>query len=293
VGALLSTTLSATVGVTTLCVAGEQPWNRFGLLWREWWFGDATGALLVGPLILTFADQRAWSRQQLVEASLLVGGATITTEIVFGESLGLVPHPLEYLIFPFVIAAAMRGGQPIAALVVFAASAVSIWHTVRGVGPFAGASVHESLILVQAFLGVLAGTGLALAAATSERNTGERRRAAAHAVSEILAGAPTLSTAAPAILRALCRNLEWQMGVLWLVNDGRRRLQCLAAVSTTETTPVRQFVALTRSVEFPAGVGLPGRVWSTGTTGCVTHHHRRRAPEHPSGRPGNRCSIRR
>ena len=262
IGAGLCTMLSASIGVITLSLAAVQPWSRFGILWREWWFGDAVGALVVGPMILTLSGQRAWSRQRWTEAVLLVGGAALTTHVVFGESLGLATHPLEYVIFPFVIAAAMRSGQPMTALVVFGASAVSIWHTVHGVGPFASQDVHESLILVQAFMGVLGGTGLVLAAATAERDTGERRRAAAHSVSEILAGTPNLTVAGPAIVRALCVNLEWQMGALWLVDDERRRLRCLA-VWTEERTPAPAFVALTQSTEFSPGVGLPGRVWAS------------------------------
>ena len=76
----------------------------------------------------------------------------------------------------------MRSGQPVTALVVFASSAVSIWHTVRGVGPFAGADVHDSLILRTSVHGRAGRHGTVLAAATAERDTGERRRAAAHSV---------------------------------------------------------------------------------------------------------------
>src|SRR5438093_9634204 len=111
----------------------------------------------------------------------------------------------------------MRLGQPATALVVLGASAVTIWNTVRGAGPFASPALHESLVLLQVFMGVLAGTGLFLAAAIAERKTSERRRAAAHAVGEVLADAPNLTHAAPAILRAICENLEWQIGALWLV----------------------------------------------------------------------------
>jgi integral membrane sensor domain MASE1 len=39
--ALVSTAISATMGVAALCAAGMQPWSRFGLLWGLWWLGDA------------------------------------------------------------------------------------------------------------------------------------------------------------------------------------------------------------------------------------------------------------
>src|SRR5688500_9221619 len=45
--------ISASIGVTVLSVGEGVPWNRYGELWREWWLGDALGALIVGPAILT------------------------------------------------------------------------------------------------------------------------------------------------------------------------------------------------------------------------------------------------
>src|SRR5256885_1736020 len=36
-----STTVSATVGVTSLCLGGLQPWAAFDSLWWTWWLGDA------------------------------------------------------------------------------------------------------------------------------------------------------------------------------------------------------------------------------------------------------------
>src|SRR5262245_18322219 len=127
IGALASTAISATIGVVTLCAAGVQPWPRLGALWVDWWLGDAVGALIVGPVLLTSAMPRRWRRRDWIEGAALVAGAAVTTHLVFGQRLGLVSvHPLEYAAFPFVISAAMRGGQPIAALVVLLSSAVSI-----------------------------------------------------------------------------------------------------------------------------------------------------------------------
>src|SRR5437667_3408322 len=51
--AALSTAASATIGVSSLSIAGLQPWTRFGSLWWTWWLGDATGDLLIGAFLLT------------------------------------------------------------------------------------------------------------------------------------------------------------------------------------------------------------------------------------------------
>ena len=269
IAAGLSTMVSATIGVATLSAAGVQPWNRFCELWGDWWLGDAVGALIVTPVILTTLGRGRASRQRWAEASLLVAGSVIATAIVFGQALGptVAHHPLEYVIFPFVIAAAVRYGQPTTACVVLAASAVTIWNTVRGAGPFATATAHESLILLQVFMGVLAGTGLVLAAAIAERETGERRRAAAHAVGEVLAEAPDLPAAAPVILRVICGHLGWQFGALWLVEPRGRYLKCSAQWSDSAVTPA--FASASMDIEFASGVGLPGRIWQSGTAAWI------------------------
>ena len=265
IAAAASTTLSATVGAGALCASGVQPWQRFGLLWREWWLGDAVGALVVAPAILTCRVRRAWSWRETLETGVLIAGAVLALHVVFGEALGRQTafHPLEYVIFPFVIAAAVRRRQPTTSLLVLGASAVTIWHTVRGAGPFASAQVHESLILLQVFMAVFACTGLLLAAAIAEREIGERRRAAAYAVADVLTRAPDLSTAASGILRGLCENLQWQTGALWLLDPADRRLHSVALWSEPGLS-APSFERATREMALSSGVGLPGRVLESG-----------------------------
>jgi PAS domain S-box-containing protein len=48
-------------------------------------------------------------------------------------------------------------------------SAIAVWETIRGFGPFAGQSLHENLLALQAFLSIVAVTTLVLAAVVAER----------------------------------------------------------------------------------------------------------------------------
>jgi signal transduction histidine kinase/integral membrane sensor domain MASE1/CheY-like chemotaxis protein len=266
VAAGLSTTISATIGVLTLSIAGVEPWSRFAELWLAWWVGDVLGSLVIGPAILTMARapfQR--SGAYWTETGLLVAATGFVTHFVFNQVLGPGSghHPLEYIIVPFVITAAVRLGLPATALVVFVASVVKIGNTLRGVGPFATTEINESMLLLQVFTGVLAGTGLLLATAIAERLTGERRRAAAHAVGDVLAESTTLLDAAPSLLRAIGENLGWPVGALWIVEDDRQRITCVSVWSEPRPA-VNEFLRITQEFGFAAGVGLPGRVWSTG-----------------------------
>lgn len=258
--------IAATIGVVTLCAAGVQPWGAYWPLWFDWALGDATGALIVAPAILTsFRVAVHVERRQFLETAGLVILAVVITEAVFGSRLTPTTgaHPLEFIVFPLLITAAVRVRQPGTALVGLAASIVAIVRTVQGFGPFAAASVHQSLVLLQVFMGILASTGLVLAAAMTERRLAERRRSASHAVGQVLANAKDLETAAPTILRAMCAHLECQFAALWIVDRAVPELSCVTTM--THGVEASAFVKKTREIRLPHGVGLPGRVWAQGT----------------------------
>ncbi len=180
-GALLSTMVSATIGATNLCLARE-PWTNFWSLWRVWYIGDGMGDLVVAPLLLLWSrvPRLALDRRRPPETAALLGSAALGTLLVFAGRLGigLRDYPLHYAVFPLVIWAALRFGQIGTTAVTFIVSGVAIWSTANGLGPFAHGTVHESLVMLQLFMAVVAGSGLLLGAAIAERDTAEARRAA-------------------------------------------------------------------------------------------------------------------
>jgi PAS domain S-box-containing protein len=174
--ALFSTMVSATIGVTSLCLGGVKPWSTYPVMWIVWWLGDAMGDLVVAPLLLTWAGWRhvPWRPQRVAEVGLLLLALVAVSLTVFAGPFALFSHPgLAYALFPFVIWAALRFGQPTASLATAVASAISIWGTVHGYGPFHAPTTHESLILLQLFMGVVAITTLLLAAVMAERGRAE------------------------------------------------------------------------------------------------------------------------
>ena len=72
--AILSTTVSATFGVTSLCLGGWAPWATFGPIWLTWWLGDMMGDLIVAPVVLTFSAQAQvrGQRGNILEAAVLL-----------------------------------------------------------------------------------------------------------------------------------------------------------------------------------------------------------------------------
>ena len=177
--AMVSTSVSATVGVTTISLAGYARWAEYGPIWWTWWLGDAAGDLVVAPALMLWfvTPRRPWLRAKLIEAAALLLWVIVVGLTVFG---GLFPsrvknYPLEFLCVPLLIWAAFRFAQREAASAVVVLSAIAIWGTLHGFGPFVRATHNESLLLLQAFMGVTSVMTLALAALVAERNQVEDR----------------------------------------------------------------------------------------------------------------------
>src|SRR5580765_6461219 len=178
-GAVASTMISATIGVISLCVGGLQAWSSFWPMWRTWWLGNAAGDLIVAPALLAFtARPRDLNVLQRVEIGALVAGLSVTSVVVFARRFDSAVHyPLEYLVFPFLIWAAIRFGIAGAAFANLLTATIAIWGTGRGFGPYAAGQGDERLMLLQIFLSVVSSSGLLLGATVSDRDAGRVRRA--------------------------------------------------------------------------------------------------------------------
>jgi len=176
---MVSTMVSATLGVTSLALDGFADWANYGSIWLTWWLGDMAGDLIVAPLLILWSvDPRVrWTRRQFFEAVLLLLSLALLGQAVFGGlSTGTQDYPLEFMSIPFLVWAAFRFSQREAATCIFLLSWIAIWNTLRGFGPFVRESPNESLLLLQAFMGVVAVMVLAMAAVVSEQKRLDKER---------------------------------------------------------------------------------------------------------------------
>ena len=69
-----ATIISASIGVTTLYLAGFAAWAKFAPIWVTWWLGDAAGALVVTPAIVLWAQSRRadFARGELVSSAAVL-----------------------------------------------------------------------------------------------------------------------------------------------------------------------------------------------------------------------------
>jgi PAS domain S-box-containing protein len=157
--------VSATMGVASLALGGYALWAGFGPIWATWWLGDITGALIVAPPLLLWADRRSsLLLRHPVEAACLLLSIALGGYAVFGGLSPLGPrHPLAILCLPPLVWAAFRFGRRAAATAILLLSGIALYGTVKGFGPFAVAPA-DSLLMLQTFLATMAVMTLSMAA---------------------------------------------------------------------------------------------------------------------------------
>ena len=170
--AIVSTTVSATIGVTTLALGGFASWNDYFPIWLTWWLGDVAGALLVTPLLLTW-NQRAFalkSARQWGEALLLVAVLVATAVAVFGGLYEPIRnYPLAFVCIPPLVWTAFRFGQRETAVALLVVLWIAMWGTLRDNGPFATTPSFARLLVLQAFMCTMSAMAMSIAALVAEQ----------------------------------------------------------------------------------------------------------------------------
>jgi PAS domain S-box-containing protein len=166
----LGAVCSAVIGPLTLWVTGALPTTALPPAAAVWWTGDVLGALVVAPVFFTWATPppAGHDTRRLLEVLLLCLGTMAVAELGLGQlvATGVIRQvDYHYLMFPFVIWAALRFGARGAALMTLTVATVAVGHTVHGGGPFVSPSAMRTLFQVTGYLAVVAITGLVLAAA--------------------------------------------------------------------------------------------------------------------------------
>lgn len=152
---LFSPILSSTFSSLALCALSYSTWENYGQAWWSWYTGVVLGELVLTPVLLAVCGRaepaKFFSQRYVLELALLLGLVIAIGAATFGGD-----YPLEYVVLPVLFWAAFRFGQRETMPLVLVVSAIAVWQTAKGVGPFIRASSSESLVLVQTFMGVVA-----------------------------------------------------------------------------------------------------------------------------------------
>ncbi|HEY8201672.1 MAG TPA: MASE1 domain-containing protein, partial [Actinomycetota bacterium] len=163
-GAGVTSLLSAAVGTAVLVAVNHVPSLVTSGIW---WVGDATGIILVAPLLLVWGspvplrDDRL--RRRNAEAAAVLVLTAGTTFLLFHSRI-----PLIFLVFPFFLWAGKRLGLPGAAMVNVVLAGVAIVTTRAHHGPFGLLPASQGLVILQAFDATVAVASLVLAVVSDE-----------------------------------------------------------------------------------------------------------------------------
>jgi PAS domain S-box-containing protein len=168
-GALLSTALGATNGVTVLTIAGERQ-DSFLDAWVLWWFGDAVGDLMVAPLLLVLFCWRSvrLTGRQLLEGAIVLGAVGGVSALVFLSGGWRYP----FVLFPLLLWGAFRFKVAGAAVTNFLVGAMATWGAVAGEIPINADTTTERVQIAQALFALVAVTLLVMGATLAEREAG-------------------------------------------------------------------------------------------------------------------------
>ncbi|MBI3512638.1 MAG: MASE1 domain-containing protein [Proteobacteria bacterium] len=181
---LACSVIASTIGVASLVAIGALPTSLMSAAGFTWWLGDATGMWIVAPLVVAWARAApAQLRAQMrVGALLALGFLLLMCALTFSgwlerllddtQARALAPvliKLLAHMLIPLLLWIEFRFGHLAGTLGTVLACGFAVLGTIRGLGPFVGASQNESLLVLQGFIGVASIAVLLLDAALRER----------------------------------------------------------------------------------------------------------------------------
>jgi two-component sensor histidine kinase len=125
--------------------------------WRVFWFGDALGLLALGTTFLTFRRLPHWwpeaTGATAFEGIALTAGLAAASCWAFFAGPDI---PRVYVVFPFLVWAAVRFGAHGGSLAVLATIGLGIASAAHRVGPFASLSSIQAVVELQSISAVVA-----------------------------------------------------------------------------------------------------------------------------------------
>ncbi|HSO31411.1 MAG TPA: MASE1 domain-containing protein, partial [Labilithrix sp.] len=169
--AVLGMTIAPTVGLLALQRAGLVPPGFLGAAWTMWWLGDLTGALVVGPVLLTFRRAALVElRRRAAELTAVGVSALAMAVLVFA----VTDEPIAFAILIPVVWGALRFPGLGSSSVVLLVGSVVVGATVSGRGQFASPDVRHGLLALSSFLATGASGNLLAMALLAEQRHAQR-----------------------------------------------------------------------------------------------------------------------
>ena len=160
--AALVSTIAPTCALLPLGLMHAMPGIDLFWNWWTWWQGDASGILLVAPLVLSWsaAGTVRWTREKVLEGLLLGTLLLVASQLVFERGApGMPGYSTSFLIVPFIVWMAFRFSQREVTTAVAVVCGIALWHS---------PPQNEALLLLLLFVSTMVFTGLMLSAVLGE-----------------------------------------------------------------------------------------------------------------------------
>ena len=158
--------ITPTLSLVYMVLLGIVPWALSAEIWKTWWIGDALSVIIGMPMLVSWQRfrwrQMAWDRSW--DLGLLFLGFGLLSGFTF-----LSDYPLQYLVLPGLLWAAIRLGDYGATFGVVAVTLMTVLATAMGRGPFLRSSLNGSLVLLQSFMGTITLTTFLMLATMAEK----------------------------------------------------------------------------------------------------------------------------
>src|SRR5690606_26672372 len=143
--AVTAPSLQAAAGTGLLALAYGSDAFQVGVIWLSWWAGDASGILLVVPLMLSWLrGEPVTGRRSFWIHAVLGGGlaAAVTWLVLCSRAMIL---PLAWLVFPALIWAALMTGVRGTSLVLWPMALVALGAATSETGALAARLPFEPI----------------------------------------------------------------------------------------------------------------------------------------------------
>lgn len=146
--------ISAVFGVGGLCMFGHIDNSQFLEVLSTWFIGDASGAMLFGPLLLSWLQaeplKNNFTRIKLLALSAYA--VCITAGLVDIVSLSWLLYVMAILLSPIALFAILHNGQRTVFTVQTLVAATAVFATANRYGPFVSDDGNQSLMGLQVFI---------------------------------------------------------------------------------------------------------------------------------------------
>lgn len=158
IAAAFASLIGAVVGAASLFFTGVVSKEIVSAVFLTWWVGDALGGLVIGPFLIKLR-KNSFRIENLIPLFGILVFSGLVFYLVFFVSSG---SQYLFLLFPILLLSAVYLKDTTTLGFSILICFVSIFATVKGLGPFVSGSTNERLVHLQLFLGSVAVTALML-----------------------------------------------------------------------------------------------------------------------------------